>query len=100
MTPHIVFAMLACARIGAVHSIFFAGFSATALAARIQNASSKIVMTADQGVRGGKTIPLKQTVDTAVAECPDVETVLVQKRTGADVPMSSKDIDLNAAMAA
>jgi len=83
-----------------VHSIVFAGFSATALAARIQNASSKIVMTADQGVRGGKTIPLKQTVDTAVAECPGVETVLVQKRTGADVPMNSKDVDLNAAMAA
>jgi len=100
MTPYAVYAMLACARIGAVHSIVFAGFSATALEARIQNCQCKLVLTADEGVRGGKRIPLKATVDEAVKNCPGVTSVLVQQRTGADIPMGPKDFILEEAMAA
>jgi len=100
MTPSIVYAMLACARIGAIHAIVFAGFSSTSLQDRIINGGAKMVITADEGLRGGKTIPLKQTVDEAVANCPDVETVLVQTRTGADVNMGPKDVVMETAMAA
>ena len=100
MTPSIVYAMLACARIGAIHAIVFAGFSSTSLQDRIINGGAKMVITADEGLRGGKTIPLKQTVDEAVANCPDVETVLVQTRTGADVARGPKDVVMEDAMAA
>ncbi|HIF51021.1 MAG TPA: acetate--CoA ligase [Thiotrichaceae bacterium] len=75
-------AMLACTRIGAVHSIVFGGFSPSALKDRILDSDCQVVITADEGVRGGKHIPLKTNVDTAVSECPNVHTVLVVKRTG------------------
>ncbi|TQV85661.1 acetate--CoA ligase [Exilibacterium tricleocarpae] len=87
MVPEAVFAMLACARIGAVHSVVFGGFSANALADRIIDCGAKMVITADAGVRGGKSIPLKANVDAALAragtEC--VDAVLVLERSGADI---------------
>ncbi|MCU0863303.1 MAG: acetate--CoA ligase [Planctomycetes bacterium] len=86
MVPEAVYAMLACARIGAVHSVVFAGFSAEALRDRVADADCRVVITANEGLRGGKTIPLKQTVDAAIAELP-VHTVLVAKRTDTAVPM-------------
>ncbi|CAG8044215.1 unnamed protein product [Penicillium salamii] len=85
MIPEAIFAMLACARIGAVHSVVFAGFSADALRDRIQDANSKVVITTDEGRRGGKAIPTKAVVDTAVRDCPCVSTVLTFKHTGGDV---------------
>ncbi|HEX4151843.1 MAG TPA: acetate--CoA ligase [Steroidobacteraceae bacterium] len=89
MIPEIAVALLACARIGAIHSVVFAGFSSEALGGRIADCQSSLVITADEGVRGGKHIPLKQYVDGALAlegtEC--VRDVLVVRRTGADVPM-------------
>ncbi len=88
MIPHLAYAMLACARIGAVHSVVFAGFSAESLRERILDAGAKVVITADQGLRGGKTVPLKETVDKAVEGLDLVQTVLVAQRTGADVPMT------------
>ncbi len=88
MIPEVAFAMLACARIGAVHSVVFAGFSASALRERILDADSAVVITADEGLRGPKRIPLKQTVDEAVQDLDVVRSVLVAKRTGAAVPMS------------
>lgn len=100
MTPYLAYTMLACARIGAVHSVVFAGFSAQALAARIQNCQSKVVVTADEGVRGGKIVPLKATVDEALGECPDVHTVLVQQRTSNEkTKYGPLDIKLEEAMA-
>ena len=94
MIPEAAFAMLACARIGAVHSVVFAGFSPDSLANRIQDCGSEIVITADQGVRGGKTVPLKLNTDLALTQCPSVRHVLVVKRTGAKVPMQDgRDID-------
>ncbi|MBO6948093.1 MAG: acetate--CoA ligase [Rhodospirillales bacterium] len=80
-------AMLACTRIGAVHSIVFGGFSPDSLAARIQGCDSNCVITADEGVRGGRKIPLKANTDAALKECPSVETVFVVKRTGGDIHM-------------
>ena len=85
MIPEAAFAMLACARIGAVHTVVFGGFSPEALRDRIQNAECDVVITADEGVRGGKTVPLKQNVDKALVACPNVHTVVTVKRTGADV---------------
>ena len=85
MIPEAVYAMLACARIGAVHSIVFGGFSPDSLANRIQDCDSNIVITADEGVRGGRIIPLKGNTDTALEQCPTVEKVLVIKRTNAQV---------------
>ena len=85
MIPEAAFAMLACTRIGAVHSVVFGGFSPEALRDRIQNAECEVVITADEGVRGGKTIPLKQNVDKALAACPGVHTVVTVKRTGGDI---------------
>ncbi|KEQ52066.1 acetate--CoA ligase [Sphingobium chlorophenolicum] len=99
MVPEAAVAMLACARIGAIHSIVFAGFSPEALAGRIEDCASRIVITADEGLRGGKKVPLKANVDAALAHCPDVDTVIVLRRTGAAVPMvEGRDIDWNAAV--
>ncbi len=85
MIPEAAYAMLACARIGAVHSVVFGGFSPDSLAGRIQDCDSNIVITADEGVRGGKKVPLKANTDAAVAKCPMVQKVLVVRRTGAEI---------------
>lgn len=82
MIPEAAYAMLACARIGAVHSIVFGGFSPDALANRIQDSECKMVITADEGVRGAKAIPLKANTDKALETCPSVTSVIVVKRTG------------------
>jgi acetyl-CoA synthetase len=87
MIPEAAFAMLACARIGAVHSVVFGGFSPEALAGRIVDCDSKIVITADEGRRGGKHVPLKANVDECAAHAPVLQTVLVIKATGGDVAM-------------
>src|SRR3712207_1995954 len=87
MIPEAAYAMLACARIGAIHSVVFAGFSPDSLAGRILDCDSQVVITADEGVRGGKRIPLKANVDAALLQTPNVTTVLVVTRTGAEVPM-------------
>ncbi|PIB50660.1 acetate--CoA ligase [Pseudomonas sp. 2995-1] len=88
MIPEAAYAMLACTRIGAVHSVVFGGFSPDALRDRILDADCRTVITADEGVRGGKPVALKQNVDKALASCPNVSTVLVVQRTGADVNWS------------
>ena len=82
MVPEAVFAMLACARIGAVHSVVFGGFSPTSLRDRILDCDSTVVITADEGLRGGKKIPLKKNADEALKDCPGVHTVIILKRTG------------------
>jgi acetyl-CoA synthetase len=87
MIPQLPVAMLACAKIGAIHSVVFSGFSAQALKDRIQDAEAKILITADGGFRRGKIIPLKQNADEALKECPTIEKVIVYKRTGETVPM-------------
>ena len=87
MIPEAAFAMLACTRIGAVHSVIFGGFSPDSIAGRIQDCDSRIVITADEGVRGGKVVPLKLNVDEALKSCPDVTDVIVIQHTGANVPM-------------
>lgn len=93
MIPEAAYAMLACARIGAVHSVVFGGFSPDALKDRILDSDCQLVVTADEGVRGGKTIPLKANVDKALESCPDVHSCLVVERTGASVDwMSGRDI--------
>ncbi|MGC4745337.1 acetate--CoA ligase [Micromonospora sp. DT201] len=92
MIPEAAVAMLACARIGAAHSVVFGGFSADSLSNRIQDASAKVVITADGGYRRGKPSALKPTVDEAVASCPSVEHVLVVRRTGEEVAWSEKDL--------
>ncbi|MDE2476149.1 MAG: acetate--CoA ligase [Alphaproteobacteria bacterium] len=83
MIPEAAYAMLACARIGAIHSVVFAGFSPDSLAGRILDCRSDVVITADEGVRGGKPIPLKRNTDVALTQCPDVKRVIVVQRTGA-----------------
>ena len=85
MIPELAYAVLACARIGAVHSVVFGGFSPDSIAGRILDCASTCVITADEGVRGGKPIPLKANTDQALEKCPDVETVVVVKRTGGDI---------------
>ena len=85
MIPEAAVAMLACARIGAVHSVVFGGFSPDALAGRIQDCDSTMVITADEGVRGGRPIPLKGNTDAAVKSCPDCKTVIVVRRTGGEI---------------
>jgi acetyl-CoA synthetase len=85
MIPEATYAMLACARIGAVHSVVFGGFSPEALKDRILDSDCRVVVTADEGVRGGRNVPLKLNADTALESCPHVHTCLVVKRTGADV---------------
>src|SRR5437762_2272772 len=89
MVPELPIAMLACARIGAIHSVVFGGFSAESLRNRILDCESPIVITADGGYRAGRLIPLKQTTDDALKDCPDVKTVVVLKRTGKDVSFLS-----------
>jgi len=89
MIPQAAFAMLACARIGAVHSVVFGGFSPDSIAGRIQDCDSKLVITADEGLRGGKVVPLKRNVDEALKDCPGVTDVIVVRRTQADVPMTA-----------
>ena len=99
MVPEAAAAMLACTRIGAVHSIVFGGFSPDSLANRIQDCDSKIVVTADEGCRGGKRVPLKANVDAALASCPGVERVLVLRRTRKDVAMiEGRDVWLDEAL--
>ena len=93
MIPEAAYAMLACARIGAIHSVVFGGFSPESLKDRIIDADCSIVITADEGVRGGKTVPLKRNVDIAISECPDVRHCLVVERTFAEIPwMEGRDI--------
>ena len=82
MTWHAVAAFLACARIGAIHSVVFAGFSSESLRDRINDCKSRVLITSDEGRRGGKAIATKAIVDAAVKDCPGVEHVLVLKRTG------------------
>jgi acetyl-CoA synthetase len=92
MIPEAAVAMLACARVGATHSVVFGGFSVDALSTRIQDADAKLVITADGGYRRGKPSALKPTVDEAVAKCPSIEHVLVVRRTGQDVAWTDKDL--------
>jgi acetyl-CoA synthetase len=93
MIPEAAYAMLACARIGAIHSVVFAGFSPDSLAQRITDCKSKVVITADEGLRGGKKVPLKANVDAAIAKSGGVDWVVVVKRTGAAVDMNpSRDL--------
>jgi acetyl-CoA synthetase len=87
MIPEAAYAMLACARIGAVHSVVFGGFSPDSIAGRIQDCYSRIVITADEGLRGGKAIALKKNVDEALEKCPGVADVIVVRRTGGAVAM-------------
>ena len=90
MIPEAGYAMLACARIGAIHSVVFGGFSPNALAGRILDCGASCVITADEGVRGGKIIPLKENTDAALEQCPDVKSVLVVRRTGGNINMKAK----------
>jgi acetyl-CoA synthetase len=100
MIPEAAFAMLACTRLGAIHSVVFGGFSPESLKDRIIGCKSDIVITADEGVRGGKTIPLKANTDAAVAECPDVRNVLVVRHTEKPVAWKEgRDIWLHEAAA-
>jgi acetyl-CoA synthetase len=85
MIPEASYAMLACARIGAIHSVVFGGFSPEALKDRIQDADCRVVITADEGLRGGKRVPLKKNADIALAQCPNVHTCIVVERTGGDL---------------
>src|SRR5215469_4973600 len=89
MIPEAAFAMLACARIGAIHSVIFGGFSPDSIAGRIQDCDSRIVITADEGLRGGRVVPLKNNVDEALKICPQVSDVVVVRRTGGDVAMQA-----------
>ncbi|TVV77234.1 acetate--CoA ligase [Sphingomonas solaris] len=101
MIPEAAVAMLACTRIGAVHSIVFGGFSPDALANRIQDCDSRLLITADEGRRGGKRVPLKANVDAALAHCTSVDTVLVVRHTGGEVTMQpGRDTDYAEAIAA
>jgi acetyl-CoA synthetase len=96
MIPEAAYAMLACARIGAIHSVVFGGFSPEALKDRIQDCDCRVVITADEGIRGGKKIPLKQNADKAIENCPDVRHCIVIKRTGASIDWSeTRDVDYN-----
>ena len=86
MIPEVAYAMLACARIGAIHSVVFGGFSPQALKDRILDSDCQVVITADEGLRGGRAVPLKQNAETALVDCPNVHTVLTVQRTGGEVP--------------
>ncbi len=94
MIPEAAYAMLACARIGAIHSVVFGGFSPESLKDRILDSDCQTVITADEGLRGSKKIPLKENVDEALHQCPNVHSVIVIKRTGAEVNwVDSRDVD-------
>src|SRR5690606_33393661 len=94
MIPEAVYAMLACARIGAVHSVVFGGFSPEALKDRILDSDCKVLITADEGMRGGKVIHLKANADKALSHCPDVHTCLVVRHTGGNISWhNERDID-------
>ncbi|XP_032626437.1 acetyl-coenzyme A synthetase 2-like, mitochondrial isoform X2 [Chelonoidis abingdonii] len=99
VTPMAVAAMLACARIGAIHTVVFAGFSAESLAGRIIDSGCKAVITYNQGVRGGRAVELKKTVDEAVKNCPSIKHVFVAQRTDSTVHMGNRDIPLEEEMA-
>jgi acetyl-CoA synthetase len=100
MIVEATYAMLACARIGAVHSVVFGGFSPEALIGRIRDCDSNFIITADEGVRGGKKIPLKANTDEALARCPGVKTCLVVRRTGAPIAwVKGRDVWYHEAMA-
>jgi acetyl-CoA synthetase len=90
MIPEAAYAMLACARIGAIHSVVFGGFSPQSLKDRILDSDCQTVITADQGVRGGRPVPLKENTEAALADCPNVRSVITVKRTGADVPWNAE----------
>ncbi len=90
MVPQGVYAMLACTRIGAIHSVVFGGFSPDSIVNRILDCKSEFVITADEGLRGQKVIPLKKNIDEALKKCPDVKKCIVLKRTGGNVPFDSK----------
>ena len=92
MIPEAAFAVLACARLGAIHSVVFGGFSPEAIAGRIEDCGSTICITADEGRRGGKRIPLKANVDAAAAKAPGLATVIVVRSTGGDVTMTDRDV--------
>ena len=101
MVPEAAVAMLACTRIGAIHSVVFGGFSPDALAGRIQDCASTVVITADEGIRGGRPIPLKANTDKALAACPDCTTCFVVRRTGADIAwQDGRDVWYHEAVAA
>ena len=89
MVPELAIALLACARIGAIHSVVFGGFSFQSLSDRINDAGCRLVLTADGAFRGGKDIPLKPIVDEALKNCPTVEKVMVLKRTGIDISLQA-----------
>jgi acetyl-CoA synthetase len=100
MIPEAAVAMLGCARIGAVHSVVFGGFSPDALRDRILDSDCRVVITADQGPRGGKNVPLKANVDEALRQCPNVHTTIVVRRTGNDIPAApERDVWYHEAMA-
>ena len=100
MIPEAVYAMLACARIGAIHSVVFGGFSPDSLAGRIEDCKSRFLITADEGLRGGRKVPLKANADEALKKVSGVEKVLVVKHTGADVPWTAgRDLALDAELA-
>src|SRR5204863_9596757 len=93
MVPELAVAVLACARIGAIHSVVFGGFSFNSLSERIQDAQCNIVVTADGGFRGAKDVPLKKIVDEALQTCPSVKRAIVLKRTGVDINLvSGRDV--------
>ena len=99
MIPEAAFAMLACARLGAIHSVVFGGFSPDAIAGRIDDAKSEIVITADEGLRGGRKVPLKANVDEALKKVSGVKHVLVVRRTGGEVAWTAgRDVWMHEAM--
>jgi acetyl-CoA synthetase len=101
MIPEAAVAMLACTRIGAVHSIVFGGFSPDSLRDRVLDADCRLIITADESVRGGRNVPLKKNADTALTECPNVHTVIVVQRTGGNVAWTGgRDVWYHEAMAA
>ena len=101
MIPEAAVAMLACVRIGAIHSVVFGGFSPDALAGRIQDCDSNIVITADEGLRGGRPVPLKANTDAALESCPDCNKVIVVRRTGGDIAwVEDRDVWYHEAMSA
>ena len=95
MIPELAYSMLACARLGAIHSVVFAGFSSEALKSRIEDGGCKVVITANEGLRGGKVIPLKKMVDDAIEGVELVEKVFVVKRTASEYQRKKRDLDFN-----